>query len=150
MYCHCSEHLQVSENTKTESSFVKLTEIKKKKSELLGASRRRTSAGCQSSPALIWPPPRLRAQRVIPALPQKWLAPSFMAQKQTMREEKPEKRVSRFTWLTNRAGPSTRGRLLGERSPIKLDWWAWKPFRQNICSLPFHTALCVIFTDISY
>lgn len=33
MYCHCSEHLQVSENTKTESSFVKLTEIKKKKSE---------------------------------------------------------------------------------------------------------------------
>lgn len=116
IFCHCSKHLRVSENTTTESSFEKLTgknkqTIKtKQKPSILAASRRGTFAGCQSSPALIWPPSQCS---VIPALLQKWLAPSFMAQRQTMREEKPEtgRRPFHMAYQPRRsfrAGPSAR------------------------------------------
>lgn len=136
---------------KTESSFVKLPRKKKKKREKSKHPRseqtqnlRRLSelAGIDLDPSPCTAEPSSPVCHPGPA--------AFMAQKQTMREEKLEKGVSRFTWLTTRAGPSTRGRLLDMRSPIKLDtgWWAWKPFRQNMSSLPVHTALCVIFTGL--
>lgn len=94
----------------------------------------------------------LRAQRVIPAQPQKWLVPSFMAQKQTMREEQPGE-GSRPSHMASQpsssvhTGPSARREETNKvrRWPVGL-----KAFLDRISvSKPVPAALCVILTGLS-